>query len=99
MTTPPQRRVLRHLDAAGGRVAVGATRDPQWNDATAAAKHARDLAAVVRDEAGLDRGIREVGELLDRMAEVGLVERSTAPDGASLVLTGLGREALEDDDV
>lgn len=67
MTTPAQVAVLRYLDEEDGKVTVGATRDPQWNDATAERKHARDLAVVVRDDAGLDLGIREVEDLLDSM--------------------------------
>jgi hypothetical protein len=75
-------RVLTALAGEGGEVEVTANRDPQWNDATAAAKHRQDLARLLCDAADLERDPGEVASLLEEMAERDRLELSVGAEGA-----------------
>jgi hypothetical protein len=85
-------RVLAHLAATGGACRASANLDPQWNAATAEAKHRTDLSLLLHDGAGLACGRGEVWALLERLADRGLVELSVDPGEAAVRLTPAGRE-------
>lgn len=85
-------RVLAHLAAVGGERRASANLDPQWNAATAAAKHRTDLAIGLGAAADLDREQEDVWPLLERLAERELVALSVDAEEAAVRLTAAGRE-------